>query len=144
VGQAGNINGGQHGIGIVRHFNYERGGDNVEAIAPEVPLRSSLTTQGDRDRVLSSLSLSVSVVRVTIKLFAAYQDAYGVPELTWEFPDGMPVRAILDRCCSDYPQLEQWREVTRFGINLEFATPDTLLQEGDEVVLIPPVSGGMG
>ncbi|MEQ8961643.1 MAG: MoaD/ThiS family protein, partial [Coleofasciculus sp. C2-GNP5-27] len=35
-----------------------------------------------------------------------------------------------------------WRDLTRFGINLQFVEPDTILQAGDEVVLIPPVSGG--
>jgi sulfur-carrier protein len=32
--------------------------------------------------------------------------------------------------------------VTRFGINLEFVEPETIVKDGDEIVLIPPVSGG--
>jgi molybdopterin synthase sulfur carrier subunit len=40
-------------------------------------------------------------------------------------------------CSSDL-----WRNVTRFGINLEFVNPDTEIQDKDEIVLIPPVSGG--
>jgi molybdopterin synthase sulfur carrier subunit len=43
---------------------------------------------------------------------------------------------------SDHPQLSKWRDVTRFGINLMFVDPDTVLNHGDEVVIIPPVSGG--
>ncbi|MEO0014768.1 MAG: hypothetical protein RLZZ535_3157, partial [Cyanobacteriota bacterium] len=35
-----------------------------------------------------------------------------------------------------------WRDVTRFGINLQFVESATALQDGDEIVLIPPVSGG--
>lgn len=83
-----------------------------------------------------------SLVKITVKLFAAYQDAYGVPELILEFPVGTTVKAVRDCLIDDYPQLEQWRQVTRFGINLQFVDPDTELQDGDEVVLIPPVSGG--
>lgn len=81
-------------------------------------------------------------ITVTVKLFAAYQEAYGVPELTLEFPTGSAVEAVRDRLISDHPELAQWRELTRFGVNLEFATPETRLQHGDEVALIPPVSGG--
>ncbi len=83
-----------------------------------------------------------SCVTVTVKLFAAYQEAYGVPELTLEFPTGTPAVAVQQRLIAEHPELAQWRNLTRFGINLEFVEPDTILQDGDEVVLIPPVSGG--
>ncbi|MEO0537299.1 MAG: MoaD/ThiS family protein [Cyanobacteria bacterium P01_A01_bin.123] len=81
-------------------------------------------------------------VTITIKLFAAYQDAYGVPELKLELPQGTMVGDLCDRMIADHPELAQWKALTRFGINLQFAPPDTVLQDGDEVVLIPPVSGG--
>ncbi|MBP0003959.1 MAG: MoaD/ThiS family protein [Cyanobacteria bacterium SBC] len=81
-------------------------------------------------------------VTVTLKLFAAYQEAYGASELTWTFPVGTPVASVLDRCVDEHPELQAWRALTRFGINLQFVSPDTRLKEGDEVVLIPPVSGG--
>ncbi|MBH8564288.1 MoaD/ThiS family protein [Nostoc sp. CENA67] len=86
--------------------------------------------------------MSESAITVTVKLFAAYQEAYGVSELVLEFPHGIPVKAVCDRLIVEHPELTQWRELTRFGINLIFVEPDTLLQDGDEVVLIPPVSGG--
>jgi molybdopterin synthase sulfur carrier subunit len=81
-------------------------------------------------------------ITITVKLFAAYQEAYGLSELTLEFPLETPVWQVLERLSREHPELEQWREMTRFGINLEFATPETILHNGDEVVLIPPVSGG--
>jgi len=86
--------------------------------------------------------MSESAITVTVKLFAAYQEAYGVSELILEFPPKTPVAAVLERLISEHPELKQWHDLTRFGINLEFVEPDTLLQDGDEVVLIPPVSGG--
>lgn len=81
-------------------------------------------------------------ISVTVKLFAAYQDACGVPELRLTLDDGTTVAAVCDRLVADHPELKQWRDVTRFGVNLQFVQPDTVLQSGDEVVLIPPVSGG--
>ena len=86
--------------------------------------------------------MSESSIAVTVKLFAAYQEAYSVPELVLQFPPGTPVSAVCDHLLAEHPELKQWRNLTRFGINLHFVEPDTLLQNGDEVVLIPPVSGG--
>ncbi len=81
-------------------------------------------------------------ITVTVKLFAAYQEAYGVSELKLEFPPKTPVLNVLEYLLLEKPELEKWRHFTRLGINLQFVQPDTILQHGDEVVLIPPVSGG--
>jgi sulfur-carrier protein len=81
-------------------------------------------------------------MKITVKLFAAYQEAYGRSELQWDVPDGISVETVRDRLLQAHPELEQWREVTRFGVNLQFVPPETVLTDGDEVVLIPPVSGG--
>ncbi|MEG3844063.1 MoaD/ThiS family protein [Microcoleus sp. herbarium14] len=86
--------------------------------------------------------MSNSSITVTVKLFAAFSEAYGVSELKLQFPPGTPVSQVLEHSIAQHPQLEKWRDRTRFGLNLEFVPPDTLLQDGDEVVLIPPVSGG--
>ncbi len=84
----------------------------------------------------------MSAITVKVKLFAAYQEAYGVPELILDFTENTPIIAVRDRLIAEHPELMQWRDVTRFGINLEFVPGDTILQQDDEVVLIPPVSGG--
>lgn len=86
--------------------------------------------------------MSPKLITVTVKLFAAYQEAYGTSELQLSFAPKTPVEAILDSLVKEKPELEQFRDITRFGVNLQFVEPNTLLQNGDEVVLIPPVSGG--
>ena len=88
---------------------------------------------------MSSLTAEITV---TIKLFAVYQEAFGTPEISCQFPPNTAVQAVLDRLTLDRPQLAQWHDVTRFGINLEFVEPDRIMLDRDEVVLIPPVSGG--
>jgi sulfur-carrier protein len=84
----------------------------------------------------------MSAITVTVKLFAAYQEAYKVPELVLELPQNTPVSVVRDRLISEHPELSQLRDITRFGVNLQFVEPETILQDKDEVVLIPPVSGG--
>ena len=86
--------------------------------------------------------MSDSVITVTVKLFAIYQEVYGVNELIWDFPDGTTVKSVCDRLITEHPELTQWSQITRFGVNFQFVEADTILQNGDEVVLIPPVNGG--
>ena len=82
------------------------------------------------------------LIPITVKLFAAYQEAYGLPELALALPIGTTVTDLLEHLISQHPELAPWRNLTRFGINLQFVEPHTVLQPDDEVVLIPPVSGG--
>jgi sulfur-carrier protein len=90
-----------------------------------------------------NLELAVSTtISVTVKLFAAYQEVCGESNLVWQFDQGAVVAAVGDRLYTQYPDLARWRDVTRYGVNLQFVPPETPLQDGDEVVLIPPVSGG--
>jgi sulfur-carrier protein len=82
------------------------------------------------------------MLTITVKLFAAYQESYHQPELTLTVEPGTTVGMVGDRIRAPHPELAALAPLTRYGINLEFVEPDTPVQEGDEVVLIPPVSGG--
>lgn len=79
---------------------------------------------------------------VTVKLFAAYQEIYGLPEVKLEVAQGTTVGEVGDRIRADHPALHSLAPITRYGINLDFVAPEAIVQDGDEVVLIPPVSGG--
>ena len=81
-------------------------------------------------------------IQVTLKLFSIYQNAYGQAEQIVECPMGTTAGTLCDRIISEHPSLAKWRSVTRFGVNLDFVSEETVLREGDEVVFIPPVSGG--
>jgi sulfur-carrier protein len=81
-------------------------------------------------------------ITITLKLFAIYQETLGVAEQALTLPTGTTAGEVCDRLISDHPNLLPWRDLTRFGINLQFVEADTALQSGDELVLIPPVSGG--
>lgn len=86
--------------------------------------------------------MSAPSIKVTVKLFAAYQEVIGSPELELEFPEGSTVVQVGQYFWDQYPELASLQSVTHFGVNLDFVSGDTPLQSGDEVVLIPPVSGG--
>lgn len=81
-------------------------------------------------------------ITINLKLFAVYQETIGLSEKVMVLPEGTTVGEVRDRLIADYPSLSKWKDLTRFGINLQFAEASTPLKNGDELVLIPPVSGG--
>ncbi len=87
-------------------------------------------------------SMAEAKIKIKVKLFAIYQEAFETPELDLVFPQQTTVSDVLKTLLEKKPYLSKWQDVTRFGVNLQFVTPDTALKDGDEIVLIPPVSGG--
>lgn len=81
-------------------------------------------------------------MKVKIKLFAIYQEVFDRSELDLTLNQNTTVGDVLRSLIEQKPELKKWQEVTRFGVNLQFVESNTLLQDGDELVLIPPVSGG--
>ncbi|MEG5060066.1 MoaD/ThiS family protein [Microcoleus sp. A2-C5] len=74
-------------------------------------------------------------ITITLKLFTPYQEAEGLSELKLEFPKETSVSQVLDRVSAANGSMG---DRTSFGIHQEFALAP--LQNGDQVVLIPPVS----
>src|SRR5690348_6840359 len=76
-------------------------------------------------------------MRVSVRLFAALREQAGVRERTLEFPDGATVGDVWSALAlGDEPR------GLLYALNREYADATALLGDGDEVALIPPVSGG--
>ena len=76
-------------------------------------------------------------MEVTIRLFAMLRERAGAREVTVELPEGARVRdavAALGGLADGLPLV--------MAINREYASDDAPLDPGDELALIPPVSGG--
>ncbi len=74
---------------------------------------------------------------MTVRLFAVLRERAGSPELTLDLPEGARVRDALDSLSAlaeDVPLVT--------AVNREYASEEQLLDAGDELALIPPVSGG--
>jgi sulfur-carrier protein len=84
----------------------------------------------------------MTAITATIKLFAVYQEEFEATEISRQLPANTPVSEVLELLILERPNLARWREVTRFGINMNFVEPATIVCDRDEIVLIPPVSGG--
>jgi molybdopterin synthase catalytic subunit len=83
-------------------------------------------------------------MQVTVKFFATYREIVGSKELTVPISEGATLRSLLDAIYAKHPRLKGFEETMLLAVNHEFAEPTARLREGDEVALMPPVSGGAG
>ena len=81
-------------------------------------------------------------MQITIKLFALMREKAGTDTIPLEVPAGAAVTQALAALMCRYPMLGPYIANTRFSLHMDFVDPETTLAEGDELVLIPPVSGG--
>ena len=81
-------------------------------------------------------------MRIRVRLFAIQRELAGTREVALDLPDGADVAAAWDGLVSVHPALAPGRASVRFARNGEYADVDTPLHDGDEVAMIPPVSGG--
>ena len=76
-------------------------------------------------------------MKVRIRLFAQLRERAGRPEVEVELPEGALVRdaiAAVGDVAAGFPVV--------MAVNREYAREDVVLHAGDELALIPPVSGG--
>ncbi len=81
-------------------------------------------------------------MKIRVRLFALYRERAGCGSLTLELPAGARVRDLTDIILRRFPNLAPEGASLVTAVNAEYAAADTRLEEGDEVALIPPVSGG--
>ncbi len=70
-------------------------------------------------------------------------DWAGMSEASFEHGEGATVATLAERIYADLPALAERRAVLRFAVNQNFAGDDVEIHDGDEVAIIPPVSGGV-
>lgn len=81
-------------------------------------------------------------ITVRVRLFAVQRELAGTRNVSIDLPDGADVEAAWVALVARYPVLVPGRASLRFARNGDYADPLTVLADGDEVAMIPPVSGG--
>jgi MoaE-MoaD fusion protein len=81
-------------------------------------------------------------IRVHIRLFAMQRELAGTRGLDLSLPSGATIEDAWTDVVRLHPALAPGRPALRFARNGAYAPAETTLAEGDEVAMIPPVSGG--
>jgi molybdopterin converting factor subunit 1 len=81
-------------------------------------------------------------MHIHIRLFAMQRELAGTRQVELDLPTGATIEDAWTAIVERFPILAPGRPAVRFARNNDYATADTALVDGDEVAMIPPVSGG--
>jgi molybdopterin converting factor subunit 1 len=79
---------------------------------------------------------------IRLKMFAILKERSGLAEGELQLPEGATVSAALEQIGRRFPGIAPGLAKIAVAVNLDYAAGDTVLHDGDELALIPPVSGG--
>lgn len=81
-------------------------------------------------------------ISVTVKLFATLRQQAGWSERKVSAPQGSTLAELMTLLMQAWPDLRLTGRAVYAAVNQSYAKPDHSLQDGDEVAIFPPVSGG--
>jgi molybdopterin synthase sulfur carrier subunit len=80
-------------------------------------------------------------MKCKIKAFGISREIIGSKVLELEIPEGYTIAALKLELFQKYPSFADLKSLY-VALNNEYAGEEILVKEGDEIALIPPVSGG--
>lgn len=83
-----------------------------------------------------------TALTVQLLCFAQVKDLLGATELHVTLPAGATGRELQQQLAAHDQRLGALLHVSRLAVNCEYVPWDHELRDGDEVVIVPPVSGG--
>jgi len=81
-------------------------------------------------------------MNIRVLFFGAARDAVGANQMELALEAPATVSSAFQSLKERFEKLERFGRSLLFAVNQEYATPDTQLQENDELAVFPPVSGG--
>ena len=80
-------------------------------------------------------------MNIKLVAFGIAKDILKATEVDYSIPDASAIKSLKQALVKDYPEFDKLSSL-RFAINEDYQEDDFILSEKDEVVIIPPVSGG--
>ncbi len=81
-------------------------------------------------------------VSVTAKFFASIREVVGQGKLNKEIKQGTTASNLWVELCDEYPGLKELENQIIIAVNKDTGKKDKVLEDGDEIAFLPPVSGG--
>ena len=74
--------------------------------------------------------------------FAVLRDIIGTAASDVTLPEGTRAADVWHQMRAEHPELRDYELPPMTAINESYASPETILRDGDELAFIPPVAGG--
>src|SRR4051794_19669646 len=82
-------------------------------------------------------------MRIRLLYLGMLKEMAGIAAESIKLPDGSTAADLWARVVERFPKMKGYERSIAISVNQEFAARSTVLDEGDEVGLLPPVSGGV-
>jgi molybdopterin converting factor subunit 1 len=81
-------------------------------------------------------------MQITVKFFAILRERAAVAEIQIVLPSNSTVAVASAKIAHDFPSIAAMLSRVAYAVNQSYVPIATELHDGDELALIPPVSGG--
>jgi len=81
-------------------------------------------------------------MKITLKLFASFRQEFDTGIVQYDLPEGSTAQYLIDDIFNRHPTLSRFKGHVVVTVSLLAVPLTTTLHEGDEVAILPPVSGG--
>ena len=79
---------------------------------------------------------------VFVKFFALSRQVTGKREAQIRLPKDATAGVLMESLTKRFPKLKAVSGALKLAVNWDYADSETVLRDGDEVAVIPPVAGG--
>lgn len=81
-------------------------------------------------------------MKITVRYFAQLKEKMARDHDLLTLPESASVSQLFEKIFTNTEECERYKNYLRVAVHEEYASLDTQLHDGDEVVFIPPVAGG--
>jgi len=82
------------------------------------------------------------MISVKVKFFAMCREVSRCDEVVLDLPDKANESVLWVKMTERFPALETFKSQSRLAVNMAYVKDQLELRDGDEICIIPPVSGG--
>lgn len=81
-------------------------------------------------------------MEIQVLFFGKLREICNASQASLELPPKSAVEDLFQKCAASHPEFAKYRSSVVASRNREFVSWNTVLESGDEVAFLPPVSGG--
>lgn len=81
-------------------------------------------------------------MKVRARFFGLYRELVGSNQTELEIDDNSNLAKFKQKLLTVFPQLSKFKEVMLLAVNSEYGTSEQKIKDGDEIAVLPPLSGG--